>query len=47
MRSGFLPKTDKQAADDLIAGTDRDPTKLATLSDVDPDVDPDAVPAAA
>ena len=29
MKSGFLPKTDKQAADELIAGTDKDPTRLA------------------
>jgi hypothetical protein len=37
MKSGFLPKTDKQARDELIAGTDKDPTRLATLSDSDPD----------
>jgi 5-methyltetrahydrofolate--homocysteine methyltransferase len=36
MKSGFLPKTDKQASDELIAGTDRDPTRLAPLSDDDP-----------
>jgi len=36
MKSGFLPKTDRQAADELIAGTDRDPTRLATLPDEDP-----------
>ena len=29
MKSGFLPKTDKQARDELIAGTDKDPTRLA------------------
>jgi 5-methyltetrahydrofolate--homocysteine methyltransferase len=29
MKSGFLPKTDRQAADELIAGTDKDPTRLA------------------
>jgi 5-methyltetrahydrofolate--homocysteine methyltransferase len=37
MKSGFLPKTDKQARDELIAGTDKDPTRLAALSDADPD----------
>jgi 5-methyltetrahydrofolate--homocysteine methyltransferase len=36
MKSGFLPKTEAQAADELIAGTDRDPTRLADLSDADP-----------
>ena len=36
MKSGFLPKTDKQARDELIAGTDKDPTRLASLSDSDP-----------
>ena len=39
MKSGFLPKTDRQAADELIAGTDRDPTRLATLPDEDPALD--------
>jgi hypothetical protein len=37
MKSGFLPKTDRQAADELIAGTERDPTRLAELADEDPD----------
>ncbi len=37
MKSGFLPKTDRQAADELIAGTERDPTRLAELTDADPD----------
>src|ERR1700760_487795 len=32
MKSGSLPKSDKQAADELIAGTDKDPTRLAQLS---------------
>jgi 5-methyltetrahydrofolate--homocysteine methyltransferase len=41
MKSGFLPKTERQAADELIAGTDKDPTRLAELTDVDPDADPD------
>jgi 5-methyltetrahydrofolate--homocysteine methyltransferase len=36
MKSGFLPKTDRQAADELIAGTDKDPTRLADLNDDDP-----------
>jgi 5-methyltetrahydrofolate--homocysteine methyltransferase len=36
MKSGFLPKSDRQAADELIAGTDRDPTRLAELSDEEP-----------
>ena len=36
MKSGFLPKTDRQAADELIAGTDKDPTRLAELTDSDP-----------
>jgi 5-methyltetrahydrofolate--homocysteine methyltransferase len=43
MKSGMLPKTDKQAADELIAGTERDPTLMATL----PDSDPAAAPGAA
>ena len=36
MKSGSLPKTAKQAADDLIAGTDKDPTLLDELTDADP-----------
>jgi 5-methyltetrahydrofolate--homocysteine methyltransferase len=36
MKSGKLPKSDKQAADELIAGTERDPTLLASLPDSDP-----------
>jgi 5-methyltetrahydrofolate--homocysteine methyltransferase len=44
MKSGFLPKTDRQAADELIAGTDRDPTRLATLPDADPAADGSADP---
>ncbi len=35
MRSGMLPRSAKQANDELIAGTDKDPTKLAALSDDD------------
>ncbi len=37
MKSGFLPKAGRQAADELVAGTDKDPTRLAELSDSDPD----------
>ena len=37
MKSGFLPKTDRQAADELIAGSDKDPTRLDELTDADPD----------
>ena len=29
MKSGFLPKTDRQARDELIAGSDRDPANVA------------------
>ncbi len=36
MKSGMLPRTAKQAGDELVAGTDKDPTRLATLSDDDP-----------
>ncbi len=36
MKSGMLPRTDKQAADELIAGTERDPTLMAALPDSDP-----------
>ena len=37
MKSGFLPKTDRQARDELIAGTDRDPASLdAPLPESDP-----------
>jgi hypothetical protein len=38
MKSGFLPKTAKQAADELIAGTGRDPARLSDLSDADPEL---------
>jgi 5-methyltetrahydrofolate--homocysteine methyltransferase len=40
MRNGTLPSNERQASDELIAGTQKDPTKLAVL----PDADPDAVP---
>jgi 5-methyltetrahydrofolate--homocysteine methyltransferase len=45
MKSGFLPKSERQAADDLIAGTDKDPTRLAELTDEDPAVETDGAPA--
>ncbi len=32
MKSGFLPKTAKHAADELIAGTDKDPARAADLA---------------
>ncbi len=35
MRSGMLPRNAKQADDELIADTDKDPTKLAALADDD------------
>src|SRR5207253_5775773 len=41
MKSGFLPKTDKQAADELVAGTDKDPTRLAELTDAEPAAEAD------
>jgi 5-methyltetrahydrofolate--homocysteine methyltransferase len=37
MKSGFLPTNDRQAADELIAGTERDPTRLAELTDAEPE----------
>src|SRR5947209_4207472 len=36
MKSGFLPKNERQAADELIAGTERDPSRLAELTDEEP-----------
>ncbi len=36
MRSGTLPRTAKQASDELIAGTEKDPTLQAVLPDQDP-----------
>jgi 5-methyltetrahydrofolate--homocysteine methyltransferase len=38
MNSGKLPTTARQAADQLIAGTDRDPTRLSELPDEDPEL---------
>ena len=36
MKSGFLPKSERQAADDTVAGSERDPTRLTVLPDADP-----------
>ncbi|HET9719461.1 MAG TPA: vitamin B12 dependent-methionine synthase activation domain-containing protein, partial [Solirubrobacteraceae bacterium] len=36
MRNGRLPRSERQAADQLIAGTDRDPTRLGDLTDDEP-----------
>jgi len=36
MKSGFLPKAGKQASDELIAGTEKDPTLLGAITDEDP-----------
>jgi 5-methyltetrahydrofolate--homocysteine methyltransferase len=36
MKSGSLPKSTRQADDELIAGTDKDPTRLGELTDEDP-----------
>ena len=41
MKSGFLPKAGKQAADELIAGSDKDPTRLSELTDAEPEVPED------
>ncbi len=37
MKSGRLPTNDRQRADEVIAGSERDPTRLAELTDTDPD----------
>jgi 5-methyltetrahydrofolate--homocysteine methyltransferase len=37
MKSGGLPKSDRKAADELIAGTPKDPTRLSDLTDADPE----------
>ena len=47
MKSGFLPKSDRQAHDELIAGTDKDPTRLGELTDEDPDAASEGEPAMA
>ena len=36
MRSGTLPRSDRQAHDELVAGTEKDPTRMASLSDHEP-----------
>jgi 5-methyltetrahydrofolate--homocysteine methyltransferase len=36
MKSGKLPKSARQATDELIAGTEKDPTRMAVLPDADP-----------
>jgi 5-methyltetrahydrofolate--homocysteine methyltransferase len=36
MRSGTLPRNGRQATDELVAGTEKDPTRMATLPDVEP-----------
>jgi 5-methyltetrahydrofolate--homocysteine methyltransferase len=47
MRSGTLPKSERQATDQLIKGTERDPTRLAHLPDEDPAEEDEAEPALA
>jgi 5-methyltetrahydrofolate--homocysteine methyltransferase len=47
MKSGFLPKTDRQAADELIAGTDKDPSRLSELTDDEPESAAEGEPAMA
>ncbi len=47
MKSGFLPKTDRQAADELIAGTDKDPARLDELTDAEPALVDEGEPAMA
>jgi len=37
MKSGKLPTSSKQADDELIAGTDKDPSRLAEVTDDDPE----------
>jgi 5-methyltetrahydrofolate--homocysteine methyltransferase len=39
MKSGFLPDNERQAADEVIAGTDKDPTRLGDLNDADPETE--------
>ena len=36
MRNGTLPRNERQASDELIAGTAKDPTRLGALPDADP-----------
>jgi hypothetical protein len=42
MKNGSLPKNERQAADELIAGSDKDPTKLGELTDEDPELPAEA-----
>jgi len=37
MKSGKLPSNDRQRADDIIVGSDRDPTRRAALAEADPE----------
>jgi 5-methyltetrahydrofolate--homocysteine methyltransferase len=47
MKSGMLPKTAKQAGDELVAGTEKDPTRMAELPDSDPAAASEGEPALA
>jgi 5-methyltetrahydrofolate--homocysteine methyltransferase len=47
MKSGMLPRSERQARDELIAGTEKDPTLVATLTDEDPTDAAEPVPAGA
>jgi 5-methyltetrahydrofolate--homocysteine methyltransferase len=38
MKSGFLPKAGQAASDELIAGSEKDPAKLADLADEEPEL---------
>jgi 5-methyltetrahydrofolate--homocysteine methyltransferase len=40
MKSGFLPKEGQRSGDELIAGTDKDPTQRADLGDAGDDPEP-------
>jgi 5-methyltetrahydrofolate--homocysteine methyltransferase len=37
MKSGFLPKAGQAASDELIAGTEKDPSRAADLADAEPE----------
>jgi 5-methyltetrahydrofolate--homocysteine methyltransferase len=39
MKSGKLPQAERQAADELIAGSEKDPTRLGELTDEDPEAE--------
>jgi 5-methyltetrahydrofolate--homocysteine methyltransferase len=47
MKSGALPRNERQANDELIAGTDKDPTRQSTLGDNDPAASSEDEPALA